>query len=69
MIVAQVRFSLEPGQGSRTAPITARVQADARGGRPVSGEGRVFMRATPQCGRGPYADNGRDGPGQPSRSS
>jgi hypothetical protein len=59
MIVAQVRFSPNPVR-SRTAPITARVQVTARGGRPVSGA-RVFMRATPRVVEGQTQITGGDG--------
>jgi hypothetical protein len=59
MIVAQVRFSPNPVT-SRTAPITARVQVTARGGRPVSGA-RVFMRATPRVVEGQTQITGGDG--------
>jgi hypothetical protein len=59
MIVAQVRFSPNPVT-SRTAPITARVQVTARGGRPVSGA-RVFMRATPRVVQGQTVTTGADG--------
>jgi hypothetical protein len=45
---------------SRTAPITARVQVTARGGRPVSGA-RVFMRATPRVVQGQTVTTGADG--------
>jgi hypothetical protein len=50
LVVSQVRFAPNPVT-SRTAPITARVQVTARGGRPVSGA-RVFMRATPRVVQG-----------------
>jgi hypothetical protein len=59
MIVAQVRFAPNPVT-SRTAPITARVQVTARGGRPVSGA-RVFMRATPRVVQGQTQVTGGDG--------
>jgi hypothetical protein len=59
MSVAQVRFSPNPVR-SRTAPITARVQVTARGGRPVSGA-RVFMRATPRVVEGQTQITGGDG--------
>jgi hypothetical protein len=59
MIVAQVRFSPNPVT-SRTAPITARLQVTARGGRPVSGA-RVFMRATPRVVQGQTVTTGADG--------
>jgi hypothetical protein len=59
MIVAQVRFSPNPVT-SGTAPITARVQVTARGGRPVSGA-RVFMRATPRVVQGQTVSTAGDG--------
>ena len=59
MIVAQVRFTPNPVT-SRTAPIVARVQVTARGGRPVSGA-RVFMRATPRVVQGQTQITGADG--------
>lgn len=59
LTVAQVRFSPNPVT-SRTAPITARVQVTARGGRPVSGA-RVFMRATPRVVQGQTQITAGDG--------
>ncbi|HUG65091.1 MAG TPA: hypothetical protein VMK83_07730 [Gaiellaceae bacterium] len=59
LVVAQVRFSPNPVT-SRTAPITARVQVTARGGRPVSGA-RVFMRATPRVVQGQTQITAGDG--------
>jgi len=50
LVVSQVRFMPNPVTSS-TAPITARVQVTARGGRAVSGA-RVFMRATPRVVQG-----------------
>jgi hypothetical protein len=50
LVVAQVQFSPNPVR-SRTAPITARVQVTARGGKLVDGA-RVFMRATPRVVEG-----------------
>ncbi len=59
LVVAQVRFSPNPVT-SGTAPITARVQVTARGGRPVNGA-RVFMRATPRVVQGQTQATGSDG--------
>ena len=59
LIVSQVRFSPNPVTSS-TAPITARVQVAARGGRPVSGA-RVFMRATPRVVQGQTQVTAGDG--------
>lgn len=59
LVVAQVRFSPNP-LTSRTAPITARVQVTARGGRPVNGA-RVFMRGTPRVVSSQTQTTGADG--------
>ena len=59
LVVSQVRFEPNPVT-SRTAPITARVQVTARGGRAVSGA-RVFMRATPRVVQGQTQTTAWDG--------
>ena len=59
LVVSQVRFTPNPVTSS-TAPITARVQVTARGGRPVSGA-RVFMRATPRVVQGQTQTTAADG--------
>ncbi len=59
LVVNQVRFSPNPVTSS-TAPITARVQVTARGGRPVSGA-RVFMRGTPRVVQGQTQVTAADG--------
>ena len=59
LVVSQVRFTPNPVTSS-TAPITARVQVTARGGRPVVGA-LVFMRGTPRVVQGQTQATQSDG--------
>ena len=59
LVVAQVRFTPNPVT-SATAPITARVQVTARGGRPVAGA-LVFVRGTPRVVQGQTQATQADG--------